>query len=181
MRRQKRSVFTTLLLLTFLAGAWGNVIAAAFCPRYASNRSCSIKHIVHQPKQVDSPSSCHHEMAGMEMDGMQMETEAASDSQTDSTAQTSEAQLTSDSSSDQVALDLPIEQCPHCWSHSQPTSGSVTTVAVDPSKRLVETDSPPAALSFVSLSAVQIFIIPSEHGPPGTALSRHVLINVFRI
>jgi hypothetical protein len=117
----------------------------------------------------------------MEMDDMQMETDDSSGSKSDSITQSSPAQSIFKSSVDQVAFDLPTEQCAHCWTHSQPTSGSMTIVAGDPAKRSVEIDSPPAALTLTSLSAFPIFIAPSEHGPPGIALPRHVLINVFRI
>lgn len=176
---QKRFFSIPILILAFVLSAWGNVIAAAFCPRYASNRDCCVKPVASQPRQVEK-SSCHHEMAGMEMDDMQMETEAFSDSTTDSNAQASPAALTAKSSSDQVALDLPIERCAHCWSHSQPTSGTASVVPVDPSRQLVE-NSPPANSRFALRSVSPISITPSEHSPPGIALPRHVLINVFRI
>jgi hypothetical protein len=178
---RKRSFSVGILIIAFLMSAWGNVIAAAFCPRFALNHSCTNEHKAHQPKQVENASSCHHEMAGMEMNDMEMEHDASSYSKSDSSTQSSHVQSRFESSSDQVAFDLPIEQCPHCWSHSQPTAGSVSTAAVDPSKQLVETDSPPANLIFASLSVFPILITPSEHGPPGIALPRHVLINVFRI
>jgi hypothetical protein len=178
---RKRSFSIGILIIAFLMSAWGNVIAAASCPRFALNRSCSIEHKAHQPTQVENASTCHHEMVGMEMNDMEMEADASSYSKSDSTTQSSHVQPRFESSSNQVAFDLPIEQCPHCWSHSQPTSGSASTVAVDRSKQLVETDSPPADLVFASLSAFPILITPSEHGPPGIALPRHVLINVFRI
>jgi hypothetical protein len=169
-----------VLIVAFVLSAWGNVIAASFCPRYALNRECCVKHIVSQPKEVES-SSCHHEMAGMEMDDMQMETEAAQDPSTDSNAQSSKAEEALESSNDQVAFDLPIEQCAHCWSHSQPTLGTVSVVAADPSKQLVETSSPRADSQFGLPSVSPVSISPTEHSPPGFTLPRHVLINVFRI
>ena len=177
---QKRSSSIVLLLVAFLFSSWSNVIAAGSCPRYLSNRDCCVKHVASQPKQVEN-KSCRHETAAIEMADMQMETDASSDSKSDSITHSSQVQPTFESSTDQVAFDLPFEQCAHCWSHSQPTSGSVSTVAVDPSKRLFGIDSPSADLTFSSPSAFPIFITPSEHGPPGTALPRHILINVFRI
>jgi hypothetical protein len=118
-------------------------------------------------------------MAGMEMDDRQMETEA--DAAPDTSAQNSHAQLPSESSSDEVALDLPIEQCACCLSHSQTTSGTVSVVAIDPSKRLVETTSLPATFAISLASAFAGFIVRSEHSPPGQSTPRHVIINVFRI
>ena len=178
---QKRSLSIVLLVVAFLFSAWGNVLAATFCPRYLANRHCCVKHVVSQPKQVESQSSCHPEMAGMEMGNLEKETETSSDFKADNSAQSSETKLKFESSSEQVALDLPIEQCAHCWSHSQPTSGTSFIAAVDPSRRLVETNSSPAELAVVSHSVSPISITPTEHGPPGVSLPRQVLINVFRI
>jgi hypothetical protein len=175
----KRPSFIVLLIVGFLFSAWSNVIAAAFCPRYGTNRLCLGKQVVSRPKDVDTHASCHHEVADMEMDDVQMETEMSSDSDIASTTQSSDVELSS--SNDQVALELPIEQCLHCWSHSQPTSGSVSLVATDSSKPSVVTDLPLADLSFALPSNPLISIIPTEHGPPGNSFPRHVLINVFRI
>ncbi len=178
---QKRSSSIVLLVVAFLFSAWGNVLAATFCPRYLSNRNCCAKHVVSQPKQVESQSSCHHEMADMEMGDMEKETETSSDFKTDTSAQNSSVELTSESSGEQVAFDLPIEPCAHCMSHSQPTSGTVSVVAIDPSKRLVESNSLPANFAVDLTSPFADLIIPSEHGPPGASPPRHIIINVFRI
>jgi hypothetical protein len=174
----RRPLFIVLLVIAFLLSAWSNVIAAAFCPRYGSNGLCSGKHVASKPK-ADHQLSCHHEMADMETDDMQMESETSLGSNNDSSAQTSGAELSS--SSDQVALDLPAEQCPHCWSHSQPTSGSTSLVIADSSKQSIARDLPLADLSFDSPSTSLVSITPSGHGPPGNSSPRHVLINVFRI
>jgi hypothetical protein len=176
---RKRSASIVFVVVALLFSAWGNVIAAAFCPCFSLNRDCCLKRGTQQAKQVKHESSCHHEMAGMEMDDMQMETEA--DSARDTSAQNSHVQLPSESSSDEVALDLPIEQCAHCLSHSQTTSGTVSVVAIDPSKRLVETSSLPANFAIGLTSAFADLIVPSEHSPPGPSTPRHVIINVFRI
>jgi hypothetical protein len=176
---RQRSFSITFLILTFVLSAWGNVIAAAFCPRYASNRNCCIKQIVSQPTQPEQ-SSCHHEMTGMAMGEMQMEPET-SDSQNDLSTQTSPSSRASESSSVQDAVDLPIEQCLHCVSHSQPTSGTAAIIPVDQSKQPGDIDSPVADSRFALASGSPSCITPSEHSPPGSALPRHILINVFRI
>ena len=176
-----RFLIPGFLVVALLFSAWGNVIAAAFCPGYASNRNCCVKQTVSAPKQVEHPSSCHAEMAGMEMDGIPTETETSADSGTDPGVQNSQATLTSESSIDQVAFDLPIEECPHCWSHSQPTSGAASVVTVEASKRLIETNLPTADFAVAPPPAFSIFVSFSGHGPPGISLPRHVLINVFRI
>ena len=170
----RRPLLIVPLIIAFLLSAWSNVIGASFCPRYGSNRLCSSKYVVAKPKADDHQLSCHHKMAGM--DDMRMETGTSSDS---TSVQTSGAELSF--SRDLVALDLPIEQCPHCWSHSQPTSGSASLVTTDSSKQSVVTNLPLAHLSFASPSTSLNSITPSEHGPPGNSFPRHVLIGVFRI
>lgn len=179
----RRSLSTISLLIPLLLSSWSNVIAAAFCPRYLSNRDCRITHLASLPKQVRAQQSCHHEMAdmvGMEMDDMQMGADTSSDSQSAPT-QWLPAQSTLNSSTDQVVFDLPLEECAHCWSHSQPRSGGIAIVAVDPSRQVLETEMAPAASGFLPTFAFHTFIAPSEHGPPGTALRRHILISLFRI
>ncbi|HKP39329.1 MAG TPA: hypothetical protein VJT71_20900 [Pyrinomonadaceae bacterium] len=117
----------------------------------------------------------------MEMGDMEMGTEVSPDSKNDSNAQPLQVALTPESSSDQVALDLPVEQCAHCWTHSQPTSSTVSVAAVDPSKQMVDTNPPSADFAVALPSTFPISITPSEHSPPGISLPRHVLISVFRI
>lgn len=176
---RKRSLSIVFVVVALLFSAWGNVIASAFCPRFALNHDCCLKHGTQPSKQAKHESSCDHEMAGMGMDDMQLETEA--DSAPDTGAQNSHAQLPSESSSDEVALDLPIEQCACCLSHSQTTSGTVSVVVIDPSKRVVEANSLPANFAISLASAFAGFIVRSEHSPPGPSTPRHVIINVFRI
>jgi len=120
-------------------------------------------------------------MAGMTMDDMEMEPEAGSDVQTDAIPTNKSPQNLSESLSNEVAFDLPIEACAHCLSHSQPASGAVASVAVDPSKRLVETNALPANLTVALPSDFSVPIAPSEHGPPGNSFPRYILINTFRI
>lgn len=169
-----------VLVIALLSSAWGNVIAAAFCPCSALNHDC-IQHVAPQSKVGKHQSSCHEQMADMNMGDMQMEMDAAPNSESDANTQDSQIEFTSESSSDEEALDLPIQPCSHCLSHSQPTSGIVSVVAVDPSKRLVETNSPPADFAVVLPYAFFSRIEFRDHGPPGESPPRHILINVFRI
>ena len=169
---RKGSLSIIFVVTALLLSAWGNVIAAAFCPRFALNRDCHLKLGAQQEKQVKHQSSCHHEMAGMEMDDMQMKTDVAP---------AENSQFASGASSEEVALDLPIDPCPHCLSHSQPTSGTVSVVAFDTSRRMVETNSLPANFATGLTSAFTDLIVPSVHGPPGPSSARHIIINVFRI
>ncbi len=177
----KRSSTIVLLLIAFLFGAWSNVIAAAFCPRYLNR--CCFKQTAHQPQHVDRHLSCHHDMPRMKMDDALMEAEAGSDlkADADATAEASPIELSSDLSDREVAFDLPVEACTHCLSRSQSTPRAVASVAVDPSKRLVETNAYPANFRVALPSGFAVSITPSEHGPPGNSFPRHILIGVFRI
>src|ERR1041384_901663 len=175
---RKRLLLIVLLLVAFLLSAWGNVIGAAFCPRYLA-QNCFAKK-TSQPKQVKG-GSCRHEMADMGRGDMQMDEEVAaepaSSDREKSTIEVAAEQL----SVEQTALDIPKEPCGHCWMHSQPSSGTGTLAAVKPSPRPVEALAPVAkttiALGFPNPTATE----PSEHSPPGSSFRRHILINVFRI
>src|SRR5258705_5242532 len=178
-----RSFSITLLVVAFLFSSWSNVIAAAFCPHYSSSRNCHIQ--PRQAKQVEPESSCHHEMDALEMGDMQMDatdmgSEAASETAANPIPEKLPVQIATESFSE-VAFAFPTEPCGHCWTHSQPSSRTTVVVAVDPSKRLVETNAVPADLVVALPSTFAVPIIPLEHGPPGSSFPRHVLINVFRI
>ena len=121
------------------------------------------------------------EMGDMQMDDTNMESEAASQTSVNSISESSPVQIATASSSAQVAIDFPTEPCGHCWMHSQPSSGTATSVAVDPARRLVETNAPPTNFVLALPSTFTVPIMPLEHGPPGNSFPRHVLINVFRI
>ena len=178
MRRRSPAIF--ILVGAFLLGGWGNVLAAAFCPRYRLNRDCCLKQTVPKSKQVEHASSCHHQMGGMKMDDMQMENESPSESGPEPLAKESQV-LTPETSSKESAFDLPVAGCVHCLSHSQTASGTANVIAVDPSKRLIETNAVAAFFEVVPSSVFSISITPFEHGPPGASVPRHVLINVFQI
>jgi len=178
MRTRSPAIF--LLVGAFLLGAWGNVVAAAFCPRYRLNRDCCLKQAAPKSKQVEHTSSCHHQMGGMKMDDMQMENESPFESGSEPLAKDSPV-LTPESSSEQGAFDLPVEACIHCLTHSQTAAGTAIVIAVDPSKRLIETNASAAFFEVALPSAFSISITPFEHGPPGASVPRLVLINVFQI
>lgn len=183
---QMRILSTFLLVGAFLLGAWGNVIAAAYCPRYLSNRECHLKPEPRQPKEVDNKSSCQHEMADtdmadMQMDDMEMGSEATPEVSEASGIESQPVEVKMESAAELVAIDFPTQPCGHCWMHSQPASGTATIVGSDPSKRLVETIAPQSSVSAALPTTSIIRITPVEHGPPGNSFPRHVLINVFRI
>lgn len=183
---KRQSLIVAFVLGALLLSAWGNVIAAGFCPRSALQRDCCPQPIHHPDSQLKH-GSCHHEMAGMEMSGMEMSDPQMGDQQMDARADSAadrsrqNSDVTPESSIDEIAVDQPIEACNHCVSHSQTTSGNVSVVALDPSKGLVETDSLPVSNAKDWALAFSDVIAPSEHGPPIPSSPRHVIINVFRI
>ncbi len=170
----KRVLFTLIIVIALLSSAWGNMLLASFCPHFTQNHVRSFKHSAHQPISLES----HAGTCGMNMPDMQME--SMDNSQGDPDAPVAQTDAANDSNTDADALDHPGEACPHCLMHSQPISVTATVVAVDPSKRLVETNAPPADFAMASPSAL-VPIRPLEHGPPGNSFPRYVLINVFRI
>jgi hypothetical protein len=175
---KRQSLIVTFVLGALLLSAWGNVIAAGFCPRFALHRDCC-PHLLPQPaKQTKQEPSCHHEMAGMKMDGMQMD-EADAESSTNS--EDSQPEVASASLTENLVLDLPAQPCTHCVIHSQPTSATVSVLTVDPAKRMVETDALPAIFASNLPGGFVDMILPTEHGPPAPSAPRHVLINIFRI
>jgi hypothetical protein len=172
----KRSFPIFLITATFLLSAWGNVIAAAFCPRYSA-RDLSFKQTIEQDSSAKS-ESCHHETAQMDMDGGSMEMDSNSP---DESQIATNAPAADKSNPVPAVLELPDETCGNCWMHSQPSSGTGTAVAQSPLSRSVEADPPPADFASATTLTFIIPIIPFEHGPPGDSLPRHVLINVFQI
>lgn len=178
---RNRSWLITLVASALLLSASANVIAAAFCPRFASHRDCCLVQIP-LSKQIVNQASCHHETTGMKMTGMAGDGEMKSSSEPAAKpSEGSQPNPARDAFSDEGALDLPIQACTHCVTHSQPASGTADVISVDPSKRLLENGAPPVVLRAPTAAAFSIAITPSEHGPPGQSLPRHVLINIFRI
>lgn len=175
---QRRPIPTVLLLMAFLLSAWSNVIAAACCPRYVAQNCFAQK--TQQAKQVDR-ESCHNEINDTDMGDMQMDGDSATEAEVTPIRKNPPLTVATESSAEQTALDLPNDPCGHCWMHSQPSSGTATFAAVDPSPRSVEALAPPAEtiidLGFPNPTAVE----PLEHSPPGNTSPRHLLINVFRI
>ena len=185
MNRQakKRRILAFLLLLAVVAGAWGNVLAAAFCPRIASARACCLKHKSH-PSQSPETHDMHdmdmRETVDMQMGDMQMDMSAESTEEA-TTQKQIERLAEVEQSSEATAVDQPIETCAHCLSHSQLPLGSVTLRETESAKRSADV-SAPQLVQIISFSALPSPTVnPREHAPPGDNSPRHVLINVFRI
>jgi hypothetical protein len=80
-------------------------------------------------------------------------------------------------------LELPVETCPHCMSHSGVPNAPMSSVSV-PNQSNRDFGSLPLPVSrFLvrpSMTLAQIGL-PREHAPPGTKAPRHILISVFLI
>ena len=176
---RKRSAAMVLLVVSLLVSAWGNVIAASFCPQYGITRDNCFTRASHKPMHVEAvhvgqEPSCHREMADMNSDS------------TDSLIENSESSESVESITLMMptgasVVNVPTQTCGHCWMHSQAASGSSTLDSADPLMRLTETKAAPTNLVLASPSDFTLTITPLEHGPPGNAFPRHLLINVFRI
>ena len=174
----KRAVFTSFILLAFIAGAWGNVLAAAFCPRLGSTLSCCLKHSSH-PSQSPETHDMHHmdmgQMADMQMDMPAESTEEAS------TQKQSEPLAEVNQDAGPTALGQPVETCSHCLSHSQLPLGSITLHETESAKQRADLTAPQLAQDTALVSLPRLIFDPREHAPPGDSSPRYLLINVFRI
>jgi hypothetical protein len=122
------------------------------------------------------------EMSDMQMDGTEIQGgEADIETLNNSMADAPSIQVETEISTQPIVIDRPAETCGHCWMHSQPASGAATLLAVHPATRLIDTNAPPSECAVALVNGFTVSISPQEHGPPGNALPRHVLINVFRI
>jgi len=76
-------------------------------------------------------------MGDMQMDDTNSESEDASETLGNPIPESPPIQIAMEASSEQVAFDFRTKPCGHCWTHSQPSSGTAAIVAVDPSRRSV--------------------------------------------
>jgi hypothetical protein len=80
-------------------------------------------------------------------------------------------------------LELPVEICTHCMSHSGVPNAPISSLSVaDQSNKELGSVPLPVCkfLARPSITLAQIGL-PGEHAPPGTDAPRHILINVFLI
>jgi len=176
---RKQQTLIVILVGALFFSASGNVIAAAFCPRYLTTPA-SGKHAVRQSEGARQESSCQHEMADMEMGDTPTGETSPTEPSLESIDEESPLTRTTESLGEFTSITLPVQGCPHCWMHSQPPSGSAIGVAGNPATQLV-TQAPATDAVATIASAPTASISPFEHSPPGNSLPRHVLINVFRI
>lgn len=171
---KKQSIFTFFLMLAFVAGAWGNVLAASFCPHLESARASCLD----QPTEASVASNeMHDDMGVLQMDDMHKHMPAESTEK----ASPQKTVSTEEPDRDVSALESPAEACAHCFNHSQLPLISFALRETESAKRRTDLAAPQAMQVSFAAPLPSLILEPREHAPPGKTFPRHVLINVFRI
>lgn len=158
----KRVLIITVVILALLQGALGNVVAAAFCPRFASGGECPMHLQLHPaiaPTETQTVHSCHGD---------------------DSATKTTRPHETNSRATNPVVMPSADETCSHCISHSQTNPGRYSATAGDPASSTVENELPLIALDNFDYSVARP-LRTLDHGPPGQLRARLALLNTFRI
>lgn len=153
---RQRPLFTGIMLLALFVSAWGNVFAAAFCPHMKFDHACCHTRRGHNRSA--------HAMAGeMQMGDTQM-------------------LPATDPLSESEASSQPVEPCEHCMGRSQAPAVSVALTGVSRTHHGAGAPTPATSSQLASASpSFTAHIISRQHAPPGSSITRHVLINIFRI
>lgn len=158
----KRLAATAVLGIALLFSQGANVLVAALCPHL---RSPAEPCITQAPKTDSDDEHMDH----TEMDSA--EGESVSAEQSDSGEE-----------SDRVALSQPVGSCPHCAMHSRSSSNPASFREIETAKRTSDLNIPLLVeLTVVEHASAAPNFSSRAHGPPGSELPRHLLINVFRI
>jgi hypothetical protein len=171
----KRLILIASVLLLSVSG-WSQFAAAAFCPHsqeqiVLARNECHVEQVtVHEHGEASS-----HQ--GMTMDGMEgMEAGEVMETASPAHDETPAAHESANQ------LGPPIGDCAHCFSHSRPQPVPLPGITTEQSKRGAADLAPPeTTLAATPVMAFGLFITQRTHAPPGATISRHVLINVFRI
>lgn len=150
-----RFLTTTVIVLTLIFSQGGSFLVAAMCPHLTSKvASCESPDA---PEEMD-----HHEMGHGQMDSVDQELSPIG------------------FAAPPAVIEL-ITDCNHCAIHSRTDSDaslrdwSIPRPSSDRTVPLPVTMVAPVA----TLSA--IVLTSRAHGPPGSEVSRYILVNVFRI
>ena len=173
---RRRVILTSYLLLAFLAGAWGNVLAASFCPRVGLTHACCLKH--HSKTTASPENHAIHHMNMGQMADMPMEM-AAEPTEETSPQQQPEPLAELDSTARTAARDPICETCSHCLNHSELPLGTATLRETESAKR--NTDAPRLRPQAPLATLPGLIFDPRGHAPPGAQSPGYLLINVFRI
>jgi hypothetical protein len=152
----KRFLAISGLTASLLFTQGGYFLVAAFCPHLRSGMaSC-------ETVRAEPPMS--HEDMG-HMGHMEMQHEPASQPNPDA-----------------LALGQPTGPCSHCAVHSRRIPTTVSLRETEGVKRSGDLNIPLNSSRVAPVSVSPVAVLTSRaHGPPGEAIPRHVLINIFRI
>ena len=163
-RLTMNKVFATTVLLgvALLFNQGANVFVAALCPHLGTPAEPCIT-------QRLKPKASDEHLGHMQMDSIASEVVP---SEVPNSQETSR----------EVSLSLPVGSCPHCAMHSRSNSNPVSFRESETAKRASDLNAPLLVEQLIFEHETTFPILPSRaHGPPGSELPRHVLINVFRI
>ena len=158
----KRLAATAVLGIALLFSQGATVLVAALCPHLRTPAEPCVS-------RTPEPDTSHEHMDHMEMDSTESES-------------VSEAPSNSTERSEGIAFSQPTGKCPHCAMHSRSSSNPVSFRQVETAKRTSDLNVPLLVepIVFEQESAVPN-LFSRAHGPPGSNLPRHLLINIFRI
>lgn len=183
--------FPTSLALLLVMSSLGHVFAAVFCPRMFGHDCCLMK--ASAPRHSAQSHQHMHDMAlendasdSMLMNGRDMEAMVNDDVDVspssraidDGTLLSASGELTPANK-----LDVPIEACTHCMSHSGVQNAPLSSVSVSEQskKNLASVLCPVSKFHVRSVMVLSQIGLPREHAPPGSSAPRHILTNVFLI
>jgi hypothetical protein len=180
--------FPTSLALLLVISSLGHVFAAAFCPRMLGHDCCLAKtsglHPAQSHQHMHSMAMNDMTEGSMPMDGDDMQDMVMNDADVPPLSTIGAVQV---SNSEELTptnkLELPIEACTHCMSHSGVRNAPISSLSVADQSNKDFGSVPLPVLRFLvrpPMTLAQIGL-PGEHAPPGTSTPRHIIINVFLI
>lgn len=188
---QMKRLFPISLALLLVMGSFGNVFAAAFCPRLAGRECCLSK----APNHTHESPSCHGDMTAdaqetpdMKMAGMDMDHRDMTMREDIEVIGADEISITppqplADLDAAISGVEQLFETCAHCLSHSGILNGRASFLsAADQSSKDSGSVLLPVSKLFSASSITLLHTgLPMKHAPPGNRTPRHILISVFLI
>lgn len=155
-RMHRRFLVSTVIALALLFSNSAGLFVAALCSHRESDKnSCETLQVEAEPT--------HHEMDHTQVD---------EESVVVSTPQTGEA----------VAVEKQNGSCSHCAVHSRTSRNTASSQQSNVPQRSGELTITLGVFSIPFDPDLRTAALPSRaHGPPGDAIPRHVLLNIFRI
>lgn len=164
----RRLLSASILLLTLVTSAAGNLLATAFCPGM-SRLGAGCHNAV--PKSHSSHSDMSHEMHAMHMSDGSMTGEQTNVAP----AQAADLLLKAN------GVEQPLGNCSHCVSHSNLPRGALALRQTAFVRPFDDVDEPVLFTNLVQAVLTPRPVTARQHAPPGASSPLHVRINVFRI